>query len=41
MSDELKARIRIAITDADKAEELIALLEAILDLQTRVAALEA
>ena len=37
MSEELKERIRVAITDADTANELIAIIEA---LQSRVTALE-
>lgn len=41
MSEELKERIRVAITNGDKAEELIALLNMIADLEARVAALEA
>lgn len=44
MSEELKQRIRVAITDKDTAEELIAILEAqtaaIADLTSRVEALE-
>ena len=44
MSEELKQRIRIAIADKDKAEELIAIIAALLagqaDLESRVAALE-
>lgn len=37
MSEELKARIRVAITDAETADELIAIIES---LQSRVNALE-
>lgn len=44
MSEELKKRIRVAITDKQTADELIALLEAqqaaIADLTQRVEALE-
>jgi len=40
MSEELKERIRIAITDKDTAEELIALLEQIISIDARVTALE-
>lgn len=45
MTEALKARIRVAITDQTTADELIALLEAMAaanaDLEARVAALEA
>lgn len=45
MTDALKARIRVAITDQTTADELIALLTALTaanaDLEARVAALEA
>lgn len=40
MSDELKGRIMVAIANGESADELIALLEMISDLQTRVTALE-
>ena len=44
MSEELKQRIRVAITDQETANELIAILEAqaaaIADFESRIAALE-
>lgn len=44
MSEELKQRLRIAIADKEKAEELIAIIAALLasqsDFEARIAALE-
>lgn len=44
MSEELKQRIRIAITDKEKADELIAIIAALMaqaaDFESRISALE-